>query len=86
MLEDYLDPALDAYICEDSYRQTRAPVNMATTLLPDAYRKETYFQLEQDRVYGSSWVAAGYLEEVDSTGKFIVRDIAGQSIDFTGKR
>ena len=71
------------YTNETTYRYTRAPVNMAMTLIADAYRDEAFFELEQSRVYSSSWVAVGYLEEVAETGQFIVREVAGQSIIVT---
>ena len=74
---------LQDYVSEETYRYTRAPVNMAMTLIADAYRDEAFFDLEQTRVYSSSWVAVGYLEEVKETGQFIVREVAGQSVIIT---
>ena len=71
------------YTREETYRYTRASVEVAMTLIADAYRNEAFFALEQERVYGTGWLAVGYLEEVAEPGKFIVREVAGQSIIVT---
>ena len=71
---------LQDYTREKTYRYTRAPVEVAMTLIADAYRREDFFELERERVYGTSWVALGYAEEVAEAGRFIVREVAGQSI------
>ena len=73
----------DYYTREETYRYTRAPVELAMTLVADAYRDEDFFRLEQQRVYGTGWLAVGYLEEVAEPGQFIVREVAGQSIIVT---
>ena len=86
MKEAYAYPdklTTEDYVKEETYKYTRAPVNMAMTLHADAYRSEEYFKLEQERVYGTSWLIAGYLEEVKEPGQTIVREIAGQSIIIT---
>jgi choline monooxygenase len=42
-----------------TYRQTRLPVDWASTLLPEAYRSAEFCDLEQERVWAMSRVPAG---------------------------
>ena len=36
------------YTCEETYAQTRLPVALASTLVPEAYTSERFFELEQE--------------------------------------
>ena len=45
------------YTREETYRATRAPVELATTLIPDAYRTREYYDVEQERVFSRGWLA-----------------------------
>src|SRR2546430_2423761 len=58
----------EAYESEDTYRQTRLPVSLATTLIPDAYTSPDFHELELERVFGTSWVAACPTSEVGRPG------------------
>ncbi len=40
---------------EETYRHTRVPVDVAVTLIPDAYSSREFFELERERVFASSW-------------------------------
>ncbi|MDX1689989.1 MAG: aromatic ring-hydroxylating dioxygenase subunit alpha [Acidimicrobiia bacterium] len=68
---------------EQTYRATRLPVELASTLLPAAYHDAAYHAAERDRLWATSWVAVGFLEEVDAPGRAIVRRVAGRSIVVT---
>lgn len=71
------------YTQEKTYRHTRLPVSRASTLHPDAYTSPEFYAIEQERVFGTSWVAVGCLDDLDQPGDVIVADVAGQSIIIT---
>ncbi|MCD2198105.1 aromatic ring-hydroxylating dioxygenase subunit alpha [Actinomycetospora endophytica] len=79
-----VDPA--RFTDEEVYRRTRLPVELASTLLPDAYCSPAFFALEQDRVFSSSWVAVGCAADVDAPGRCVVVEVAGRSIIITRNR
>jgi choline monooxygenase len=79
-----VDPA--RFTDEEIYRRTRLPVELASTLLPDAYCSPEFFALEQDRVFASSWVAVGCVSDVDGPGRCLVVEVAGRSIIVTRNR
>lgn len=65
---------------------TRAPVDQASTLLPEAYRSATYHALEHRRVFAGGWVGVGFTEQVDAPGDVLVGRVAGQSVLVTRGR
>jgi choline monooxygenase len=65
---------------EATYRQTRLPVEAASTLLPEAYYDGDYHEVEQERLWSTGWVCVGILAELDQPGRALVRTIAGRSI------
>jgi choline monooxygenase len=79
-----IDPA--RFTDEDIYRHTRLPVDLASTLIPDAYCSPEFFALEQDRVFTASWVAVGLVGDVDAPGRCVVVEVAGRSIVVTRNR
>jgi choline monooxygenase len=79
-----VDPAL--FTQESTYRATRLPVELASTLLPDAYTSPEFFALEQDRLFTTGWVAVGITSDVDRPGACIVVEVAGRSIFVTRNR
>ncbi len=72
--------APEAYTREETYSQTRLPVSLATTLIPDAYTSDEFFAIEQERVFGTSWVAVACTSELERPGDLLVTDVAGQSV------
>ena len=79
-----VDPA--TYTAEATYAATRLPVELASTLLPDAYTAPEFFALEQEKVFASGWVAVGLAADVDRHGACIVVDVAGRSVIVTRNR
>ena len=69
-----------------TYRATRVPVDLATTLIPDAYRSTAFFEEERERVFGRSWVCVGYTSQVDAPGDTFLATVAGQSLIITRDR
>jgi choline monooxygenase len=68
------------YLDEATYRSTRFPTELATTLLPAAYHDADFHDLEREHLWRTSWVAVGYTEEVNRPGNAIVREVAGRSV------
>lgn len=69
----------DRFVREETYAPTRRPVELAETLLPEAYSAEEFFAIEQERVFGSSWVAVGCSAQVAGPGQVLVAEVAGRS-------
>jgi phenylpropionate dioxygenase-like ring-hydroxylating dioxygenase large terminal subunit len=78
------DGLANRFVREETYAPTRRPVELAQTLLPDAYTAEEFFAIEQERVFGSSWVAVGCSSQVREPGQVFVAEVAGRSI-FVGR-
>jgi choline monooxygenase len=79
-----VDPA--RFTDESTYRATRLPVELASTLIPDAYTSPEFFALEQEKVFTTGWVAVGFAADVDRPGACIVVEVAGRSIIVTRNR
>jgi choline monooxygenase len=75
-------PAPD-YRSEETYRVTRLPVEMASTLLPDAYRSTAYYEVEQEQVFARGWVCVGYTSQAAEPGQTFVASVAGQPLLIT---
>ena len=71
------------YTQEETYKSTRLPVDQATTLLSDAYRSSTFFQIEQERMFRSGWVCVGYTSQVATPGDTFLTTVASQPLIIT---
>ena len=67
---------------EAAWAGTRRPLAEATTLPATAYTDPAFFELEQRRVFGTSWVPVAIADQV-VTGRLLVRSIGGTSILLT---
>ena len=76
----------DDYLREETYAQTRAPVEHAGTLVPEAYRSAAFFEVERRRVFARGWVAAAHLTDLPGPGAVRTVTVAGQSIILTRDR
>jgi choline monooxygenase len=70
----------EAFTREETYRSTRLPVELATTLIPDAYVSPEFHELELDLVFGTSWVAACTTAEVAEPGDAVATTVGGISV------
>lgn len=75
-----------AFTEEETYRHTRAPVGLASTLIPDAYTSPEFSAIERERVFATSWVAVGTSGQVERTGQTILTEVAGRPIIVTRNR
>jgi choline monooxygenase len=71
------------YAREETYRATRLPVELASTLIPDAYRSPRFYEQEQDRVWAGGWVCVGYTCQVEKPGDTFTTTVAGRPIFMT---
>jgi phenylpropionate dioxygenase-like ring-hydroxylating dioxygenase large terminal subunit len=69
-----------AFTREETYAATRRPVDLASTLIPDAYTSPEFHALERDRIFARSWVPVCVTDEVAEPGAFVVADVAGRSL------
>lgn len=72
--------AVDAFTREETYAATRLPVDLASSLIPDAYVSEQFRELELERVFARSWVPVCVTAEVAEPGSFVVATVAGRSL------
>ncbi|WP_214401465.1 aromatic ring-hydroxylating oxygenase subunit alpha [Pseudonocardia lacus] len=79
-----VDPA--RFTDERLYAHTRLPVELASTLLPDAYTSPEFFALEREKVFADGWVAVACTAEVDRPGACTVVQVAGRSVIVTRNR
>jgi choline monooxygenase len=70
----------EAFSLEATYAKTRLPVELASTLIPDAYTDQSYFELEREQVFARSWVPVCVADEVANPGDFLAVEVAGRSI------
>lgn len=68
---------------EDTYRATRLPVTLASTIVPDAYRSEEFHRIERERVWAGGWVCVGYTSQAARPGDTFVARIAEQQFLIT---
>ena len=71
---------------EHTYRHTRLPVDLASTLIPDAYCSPEFFAQEREKVFATGWVAVGLVADVDRPGRCVVVEVAGRSVVVTRNR
>jgi choline monooxygenase len=69
-----------AFAREETYRATRLPVDLASTLIPDACTSPEFFALERERVFAGGWVPVAVLDEVAEPGAFVTVEVAGRSL------
>src|SRR5687767_5196244 len=55
----------------------------AMTLAAPYYADDRYFAREMDLLFRRMWICAGRLEEIEQPGRFVLRDVAGDSIIVT---
>lgn len=68
------------YLSEETYAQTRAPVELATTVIPQAYTCPDFYAIEQERVFATSWIAVGCTSQLQESGQALVVTVAGRSL------
>jgi choline monooxygenase len=71
------------YRSEATYKESRLPVELASTLIADAYRSQDFFADERDQLFTHGWVVVGALSEVSDPGQVIARQVGGRSIIIT---
>ena len=70
----------EAFTREATYAATRLPVDLASTLIPDAYVSVEFHALERDRIFARSWVPVCVADELAEPGSFVVCEVAGRSL------
>lgn len=68
------------YTRPETYRHNRNPVERAMTLIPDAYTSSSFYDIEQEKVFATSWIYAACTSDFKIPGDTAVATVAGQSI------
>jgi choline monooxygenase len=71
---------MSQYTNPSTYTATRSPVEQSVTLIPDAYRSDEFFRIEQERVWSRSWVAVGYGCQIPDVGDTLLVEVASQPL------
>jgi choline monooxygenase len=69
-----------AFTREETYRATRLPVDLASTLIPDAYVSDEFHALERDRIFTRSWVPVCVTDEIAEPGAYVTCEVGGVSL------
>lgn len=75
--------AASPWTSEDAWIGSRRPILEAHALPAAVYANQDFYDLESERVFGTSWVCIGVADEMRPEGQVMVRDIAGLSIIVT---
>ena len=70
----------EEYTKPETYRNSRSEVEMAMTLIPDAYTAEEFYEIEKETVFAKSWIHVACFSDLQEAGDTIVATVAGQSI------
>ena len=68
------------FLREETYARTRAGVESATTLIPEAYYDAEFFALERRQVFARNWIVAGPASRVQNAGDIMLAEAAGRSL------
>src|SRR5919109_5022649 len=71
---------VDAFLRGETYAATRLPVELASTLIPDAYTTPEFHALERETLFARSWVPVCVSDEVPEPGSYLVIELAGRSL------
>ena len=77
-----IDGATVDWTQDNNWSGTRAPIKSAYSLPAAAYADQVFFEVEAQRVFGSSWVCVGFAHEAASD-RVLVRKVGGQSLLIT---
>jgi phenylpropionate dioxygenase-like ring-hydroxylating dioxygenase large terminal subunit len=56
------------------------PLEQASTLPPQAYASESFYQLEVERVLRPAWLPVGHLAQLPRVGDYFCRDLCGEML------
>ena len=65
---------------ESAWAGTRPSVSEAAALPAEAYTDDSFYRLEQSRVFGTSWVCVGTTDEITAGGRALVRTVGCRSV------
>ena len=56
------------FTVEETYAQTRLPLDEASTIAPEAYFSQEFYDVEQVQVFSKSWTCVGYTQQLQRPG------------------
>ena len=75
-----MSDAAHRYLQETTYAGTRAGVESAKTLIPEAYYDPEFFALEKRQVFARNWIVAGPASRVATPGDIMICEAGGQPL------
>ena len=64
----------------DEVNNISAPLDSAFTLPPHSYTNNEIYHVEQEKIFRTSWIPIGRVEQLPEVGSFIAADLLGQPI------
>lgn len=77
---DYMDPLYLLGIGTEEIERVKRPLETARTLPPAAYTDPAIYELEEDRIFGKSWIPVGRLDQVPNRGDYITLTLLDQPL------
>lgn len=74
------------WTAEAAWNATRRPVDAASALPAACYGDQHFFDIEQERIFGTSWACVGVVDDLDVDGEgrpLLVREVGGRSVIIT---
>jgi phenylpropionate dioxygenase-like ring-hydroxylating dioxygenase large terminal subunit len=56
------------------------PLQLASTLPPEAYTSEAFFRLEVERIFLKEWLVIGHVSQIPTTGDYYTIDLLGEML------
>lgn len=70
----------DSIWSQDTYANTRKPIDEAHTLPPAVYTSQDWYDREVDSIFRKSWLVATREEEIPNPGDYVRIDIVGEPL------
>ncbi|WP_272010415.1 aromatic ring-hydroxylating oxygenase subunit alpha [Roseovarius sp. ZX-A-9] len=63
-----------------TYKDTKGPIDQATTLPPEVYKSQEWYEKEIETIFMKSWLVATREEEIPNPGDYVRLDIIGEPL------
>lgn len=64
----------------DEFDATERPLRQATTLPPECYSSDAFYEFEKEAIWYREWVCVGRAEQIPEAGDYLRVDIAGEPV------
>lgn len=67
-------------VLDDIQKTAALPLNRATTLPPEAYTSDVFYQWEVDHLFKPEWLCLAHISQVPAAGDFLTLDLLGEPL------